>query len=164
MLQALLNNKLKDSFKDPYFRPSEDTLTSSVIGLMQYLPNEVIWKLLSQACGMKSNLTLNLGNIISFHFWARWNALGTSNSNFVEPDVWIETDKYDIIIEAKKHDCSVLQYKDQWKKELKALCNERLEDTNKKILFIALGGNESLYNDTVEVNCQSYIAGVFGFL
>ena len=34
MLQALLNNKLKDSFKDPYFRPSEDTLTSSVIGLM----------------------------------------------------------------------------------------------------------------------------------
>lgn len=156
MLQALLNNKLKDSFKDPYFRPSEDTLTSSVIGLMQYLPNEVIWKLLSQACGMKSNLTLNLGNIISFHFWARWNALGTSNSNFVEPDVWIETDKYDIIIEAKKHNSSVSQNKDQWKKELKALCNERLEDTNKKILFIALGGNESLYNDTVEVDGQSY--------
>jgi len=31
-------------------------------------------------------------------------------------------------------------------------------------LFIALGGNECLYNDTVEVNGQSYIAGVFGFL
>ena len=73
----------------------------------------------------------------------------------------LKTDKYDIIIEAKKHDSSVLQNKDQWKKELKALCNERLEDTNKKILFIALGGNESLYNDTVEVNAQSYIAGNF---
>jgi len=31
-------------------------------------------------------------------------------------------------------------------------------------LFIALGGNECLYNDTVEVNAQSYIAGVFEFL
>ena len=90
MLQALLNNKLKDSFKDPYFRPSEDTLTSSVIGLMQYLPNEVIWKLLSQACGMKSNLTLNLGNIISFHFGQDGMLWEQVILNFVEPDVWIE--------------------------------------------------------------------------
>lgn len=156
MLQALLHKKLKDSFVDPHFSPSEDTLTSSVIGIMQYLPDEVIWTLLRQACGLKSNLPKKLGNITDFHFWTRWNASETINSKFVEPDVWIETDKYDIIIEAKKTDSWILQYKDQWKKELKALLNERTEDSNKGILFFALGGNDSLYDDTAEVDDQSY--------
>lgn len=56
MLQALLHKKLKNSFENPHFRPSEDTLTSSVLGLMQYLPDAVFWELLRSSCGMSSNL------------------------------------------------------------------------------------------------------------
>ena len=55
MLQALLHKKLKDSFENPHFKPSEDSLTSSVMGLMQYLPDDIFWDLLrSSVAGLRT--------------------------------------------------------------------------------------------------------------
>jgi hypothetical protein len=154
MLQALFKNKLKDSFSDPYFRPSEDSLTSSIIGLMQFLPDYLFWYLFKQSCGNNSDLPTDIGKINGFYFWDRWSAKGTYNSNYVEPDVWIDTEKYYIIIEAKKTDYFG-QHIDQWENELRALKNE-VEYLDKEIIFIALGGNDSLKNCSTEVDSNSY--------
>jgi hypothetical protein len=154
MLQALLKNKLKDSFRDPYFRPSEDSLTSSVIGLMQFLPDDLFWFLLRQSCGMNSDLPADVGSVSGVFFWDRWSAEGTHNSVYVEPDIWLDTEKYYIVIEAKKSDY-IGQHIDQWKNEIRALRNEK-ECFDKDILFIALGGNESLQNSNIEVEGIQY--------
>lgn len=154
MLQALLKHKLKDSFSDPSFRPSEDTLTSSVIGLLQFLPDELFWFFLRQSCGKTSQLPESIGNINGVHFWDRWNAEGTHNSTYVEPDVWIDAESYCVIIEAKKQD-GYGQYMNQWENEIKAFVNEWGVD-EKKIVFVALGGNESLKDCVCQVEKNDY--------
>lgn len=154
MLQALLKHKLKDSFSDPSFRPSEDTLTSSVIGLLQFLPDELFWFFLRQSCGKASQLPESIGDINGVHFWDRWNAEGTHNSIYVEPDVWIDAESYCVIIEAKKQD-GYGQYMNQWENEIKAFVNEWGVD-EKKIIFVALGGNESLKDCVCHVAKKDY--------
>lgn len=156
MLQALLHKKLKNSFESPHFRPSEDTLTSSVLGLMQYLPDAVFWELLRSSCGMSSNLPEFVGAIISVNFWDKWDATNTNNSHLVEPDVWIDTENYYIIVEAKKYDASEMQHDDQWENEIKALLNENNGKLDKELIFIALGGNDSLIDSSCVVNGTEY--------
>jgi len=156
MLQALIHKKLKDSFNDPHFHPSEDSLTSSVIGLLQYLPDDIVWMVLKKSCGRTSVLPDDIGAIRSINFWDRWNPRDTGNSLFVEPDVWIDTDKYDIIIEAKKYDSWGMQHMDQWENEIKALKNEHEGGDEKEIVFIALGGNESMYDSICIVDKKEY--------
>lgn len=142
MLQALLHSKLKDSFHDPHFSPSEDTLTSSVFGLLQYLPDKVFWDVLRNSCGdgMKK-LPNDVGEIKSVEFWPKlFNVDGVeANSRYVEPDVLLTTDKYHIIIEAKKNDGGG-QYEQQWRKEIQALLVDPRQK-NQKIILIAMGGN-----------------------
>ena len=104
MLQALLKNKLKEAFRDSYFEPSEDSKTSSVFGLLQYLPAQTMWNLLRQSCGNNSSLIEKSGGLQNIQFWERWLAEGDeiSNSSFVEPDVFCEFDEFNLIVEAKK--------------------------------------------------------------
>lgn len=107
MLQAILHNKFGKAISLGYFKGIEDTLTSSVIGLLQYLPDSVVWEILRGACGQSSdNFPVNIGAVLDYHFWERFDASGTINSTAVEPDVWIETETFDIIIEAKRSDDS----------------------------------------------------------
>ena len=167
MLQALLHKKLKDSFDNTRFRPSEDSLTSSVLGLMQYLPDDIFWGFLRSSCGRSSNLPESVGSIISVNFWDRWDATDTRNSNFVEPDVWIDTENYYIIVEAKKNDFFCMQHDDQWENEIKALLNENDGKLNKKLIIIALSGNESLYDSTCivdDIERPIYTASWFNLL
>ena len=167
MLQALLHKKLKDSFENPHFRPSEDSLTSSVLGLMQYLPDGVFWDLLRSSCGRLSNLPESVGAIISVNFWDRWDATDTWNTNLVEPDVWIDTKDYYIIIEAKEYDASGMQHDDQWENEIKALLNENDGKLDKELIFIALGGNESLLDSACVIDgmeCPIHTASWFNML
>lgn len=155
MLHALLHNKLKDSFQDPHFKPSEDSLTSSVIGLMQYLPDYLFWQLLRDSCGKLSKLPKDVGKILAVNFWERMLPDGMCNSSFVEPDVWIECDMYHIIIEAKKYD-SCGQEEEQWRKEIVSF-NKTFDDNNKELVFIALGGNVSLQDCYITVDGKQYI-------
>ena len=157
MLQALLKHKLKEAFRDSYFEPSEDSKTSSVFGLLQYLPTQTMWNLLRQSCGNNSSLIEKSGELQNIQFWTRWSAEGDeiSNSNYVEPDIFCEFDNFNLIIEAKKDDYSG-QYEQQWKNEINAYLNE-YPDNDKQLIFIAFGGNKTLKTRKLLVNKQEYI-------
>ncbi|WP_418892893.1 hypothetical protein [Limibacterium fermenti] len=154
MIQALLKNKLKDSFTDPHFTPSEDSLTSSIIGMLQYLPDTVFWQLLRSSCGKQSKIPKEIGEIKSIQFWEKMTPDGKQNSRYVEPDVWIEAEKFDVIIEAKKRDCRG-QCVDQWKKEILSFSSE-VNNINKTLIFIALGGNILLQDCTLSIGRKQY--------
>jgi hypothetical protein len=157
MLQALLKHKLKEAFRDSYFEPSEDSKTSSIFGLLQYLPSQIMWNLLRQSCGDNSSLIEESGELQDIQFWARWSAEGDeiSNSSYVEPDVFCEFDKFNLIIEAKKGDNSG-QYEQQWKNEISAYLNE-YPNNKKKLIFVAFGGNKTLKIGELSVKGQEYI-------
>ena len=157
MLQALLKHKLKEAFRDSYFEPSEDSKTSSVFGLLQYLPSQILWNLLRQSCGNNSLLIETSGELQDIQFWARWSAEGDEipNSSYVEPDVFCEFDNFNLIVEAKKDDHSG-QYEQQWKNEINAYLNE-YPDNKKKLIFIAFGGNKTLKTRKLPVKGQEYI-------
>lgn len=165
MLQAVLHKKLKASFVDPTFRPSEDTLTSSVVGLMRYLPPDLFHKILKESCGINSSFPNDIGYVDYIGFWEHWDATETSNARIVEPDVIISTDKYQIIVEAKKGDGSG-QYHQQWRNEIKAFLNtHKLGDRN--LILLALGGNTSLGHKKLTVDdiaCSVYKASWFNVL
>lgn len=154
MLQALFKNKLKDSFYDPTFRPSEDSLTSSVIGILQFLPDVEFWDIIRKACGRKSRLVKNIGKIECVLFWPRLDAAGTDNTSYVEPDVLIVSEQFIVIVEAKKTD-EWGQHWDQWENEIKSVLNTYPTD-EKKIILIALGGNDSLKEKVCTVDGVNY--------
>lgn len=156
MLQALLHNKLGRAISDGYFSPTEDSLTSSTFGVLQYLPDNLVFKILEGACGLRSSLPKDVGRILSITFWPQFGAEGTHNSVRVEPDVWIECDACHILIEAKKIDDAYgyAQSEDQWFNEIKSLKNE--VGDGKKIILIALGGNDNLYDAEKEVDGENY--------
>jgi len=122
----------------------EDSLTSSVFDLMKYLPDHLIHKVLRNSL-FHNKLPSDLGNLEQISFWDKWNASNTSNSSYVEPDVFMRFEKVDIILEAKRYDFNQ-QYKDQMVNELVSYCNEYHSD-NKDLLFIEVGGLNSLEDE-----------------
>lgn len=140
---------------------NEDFKTSSSIGLLQYLPDEVFWNIMRNSC--VGFTTTDFGKIESFNFWAHTDATDTSNSQLVEPDVWIETEKYDVIIEAKVGDGGG-QYTAQWQNEIQSIKNEQNNnDYEKPIILIALGGNENMHPERV-MDCPVYKASWYNLL
>lgn len=154
MLQALIHKKLKASFTDPHFRPSEDTLTASVLGRFQYLPDNEVATIFRNAFGLSTSFPESIGQILDYQFWTHWDATNTDNSNFVEPEVWIETSDYNIIVEAKKFDGGG-QYEDQWRNEIQSFMDTFPLD-KRLIIFIAIGGNTSLTERTILVKENRY--------
>lgn len=138
MLQAYLHNKeLGDT---------EDSKTSSVWGVLQYLPDNVILSLINKLLDNKRPIHSE-DKITKFEFWPRWDPTGTINDRYVEPDIYIETTNFDIIIEVKKNDTTDNpQYFEQWEKEILALQNEKNNKTN-DIIFLTLGGNDFSKSD-----------------
>ncbi|MBQ9310141.1 MAG: hypothetical protein IJ222_04675 [Bacteroidales bacterium] len=160
MLQALFKQKLGRAIQEGIFHGIEDTLTSSVVGLLQYLPDALFWKVLRGSCGASlASLPEDVGPIQGVHFWERMDATGTYNSQSVEPDVWIETDLYNIIIEAKRSDSSSdnAQSTYQWFNEIVALNNSTKGETDKELVFLAIGGNDTLRDLIFDVNGKEYI-------
>ncbi|MFA8436785.1 MAG: hypothetical protein ACEPOZ_19945 [Marinifilaceae bacterium] len=146
MLHSILKRKVTiDGVK-------EDSFTSSVIGLMQYLPCETFWFLLREACSDKSNLPQIAGSLIGLQFWPRWDATGIKGRKYIEPDVFLEFTNFDLIIEAKRGDDGG-QYEDQWKNQIRAYCNERTEE-KKKLFYITLGGNSNKLNEKVSIEYE----------
>lgn len=154
MLQALLHSKLKDSFENTSFSPSEDTLTSSVFGILQYLPDDTLWNIVRNSCGEeKENLPETIGEIEYIDFWPQYPAVEglTTNRRYVEPDVLLVTKKYYVIIEAKKYDGGG-QRLTQWKNEIISINSE---DNTKEILFVAMGGNSTLMHEEISVELKN---------
>ena len=142
MLQAILHKK---NLWTPTGKRSEDALTSSTIGLLQYLPDETFWQILYEASGQKLPRLSEVGVIKNISFWERMSAEGTNNKSSVEPDVWLELERMHLIIEAKRYE-EEGQYEGQWLNEIQALLNTLAEDDERPIWLLALGGN----NQTTE--------------
>lgn len=151
MLQAILLNKAGRNISSnevhwrQIFIASEDSLTSTIFGTLRYLPNELFWRVLLNSC---YNCPINKGeNIIeSFEYWAHWNAANATNANFIEPDLFIRTSKFDLIVEAKRYDHNQ-QYELQWLNEIQGYLNHYRED-NKQVYLLAVGG---ISNEAVEM-------------
>ena len=149
MIQAILRNKIKSEVRN-YFKTKEDTLTSSVIGNLLFLPTNFILEILANSSYDKFTYS-HFGKLLSFDFWPHWNSENTSNSNFVEPDVFIRFENVDLIIEAKRYDDNQ-QYIGQWKNEIISYYNE-YEDEKKDLILLAIGGINS--NNTEHISTES---------
>lgn len=143
MLHVINHNKAGRNFNEgevhwrSLFKTSEDSLTSSIFERLAYLPDEMSWKILKDAC-YGNDLPKVAGPLLSIEYWPHWNSENTVNSNFVEPDVFLRYPGFDLLIEAKRFDDNQ-QNQFQWKKELESYTNEYLGE-KKAIYFIALGG------------------------
>jgi hypothetical protein len=155
MLQAIILNKAGRNISSDeihwkeLFKASEDSLTSTIFGLLFYLPNELFWNILLQSCYGDVIPDYN-SQIINYMFWPRWDAKDSANSFHVEPDLFIETLNYNIIIEAKRYDYNQ-QKTIQWRTELQAYINE-YGDTDKEVYLIALGGIRSEETEILKIN------------
>ncbi|WP_407508342.1 hypothetical protein [Elizabethkingia anophelis] len=142
-----------------YFRVCEDSLTSTVFDLLKYLPSEIFWSILKKSL-YHQKLPKISGEILEFTYWAKWNANETDNSRYIEPDLFIRFQEFDLIIEAKRYNEN--QQKDlQISNEIKSYYNEFGED-NKDLYFIQLGGlldleevQEKFINSNKVVFCKS---------
>lgn len=162
MLQAFFKGKLV--IQDNRVKHNEDLKTSSSIGLLQYLPDDVFWNIMRNGCiGFPA---IDFGKITSFIFWAHNDPTGTRNTDYVEPDVWIETENYDVIIEVKKMDenGTYPQSMEQWQDQIQSVKNEQNNnDYEKPIILIALGGNENMLPE-IASGCPVYKASWYNVL
>ncbi len=115
----------------------EDSLTASVITHLLHLPCELFWRILRNAC-YTENLPEYPGEPLEVIPWPKWNAKGSKNTNYVEPDVFIRFPEFDLIFEAKRWDDG-MQNPDQWWRELIGYLNEYGEE-RQQVRLIALGG------------------------
>lgn len=145
MIYAIKNNQIDRNL----YKANEDAFTSTIFERLNYLPVELFAEILKQSVyGGFPNLDFN--KINEYSFWPHWNSEGTDNANYVEPDVFIRFQNFDLIIEAKRYDDNQ-QKKSQWKNEIKAYFNEYSEE-NKKLIFIALGGINDEKKEVVEID------------
>lgn len=146
-----------------FFKANEDSLSSSVFGLLLYLPVETLLKLINKACYQPTKFPIS-SKIVSYEFWPHWDNTGTENGLYVEPDIFIRFDTFDLIIEAKRYDFTNLQFHSQWEKEIKGYMNE-YSDENKKMYFIALGGFKDFWQpqSSVQVDNKTYDIIVLGW-
>jgi hypothetical protein len=150
MIQAIIANRgLRRAFK-----ANEDALTSSVFERLMYLPKELFQQIVSKAL-LQEIPNLDLTQIESLEYWPHWDSEGSTNKNFVEPDIFIRTKNQDIIIEAKRYD-SRQQYKGQWKNELVSYKNVYGEE-QKELIFIALGGLRTKSSEKIEILDQEIV-------
>lgn len=138
MLHSTYHNK--DTYEDPK--------TSSVFETMLMLPDDLFWAIVRNACLDNDNLPIIAGQIEGYSFWPHWDPTGTTNNTFVEPDVFIRFQSFDLIIEAKYGERSG-QYSQQWENEIIAYRNEYGND--KPLYFIAVGGNAEKASEKVSI-------------
>lgn len=135
----------------PYFthrkgetRFCEDSLTASVFGLLQYLPSDIFWSILKRSL-LHDKLPYAVGELQHIGFWEKWNPTETRNSKYVEPDVLLRYQEFDIILEAKRYDSSQ-QSHHQMEDQIRAYQNVYgLE--SKSLIFIQVGGLHSFVDE-----------------
>ena len=127
---------------------NEDPKTSTVFELLLLLPDEVVWDILRSACFDGRNMPPVAGRIESYQFWPHWISKGSTNALYVEPDVFIRFQLFDLIIEAKYGECSG-QYRQQWENEIIAYHNEFA--SAKPVCLIAVGGNADKTSESFEL-------------
>ena len=122
------------------------------------LPDNVFWHILKSSCFYNERMLTNSGRLLSYGFWAHWahrDNTGTGNNTYVEPDLFIRFEEFDVIIEAKYGDYGG-QYIKQWTQELTAYDNEYGKE-KKPVIFIAVGGNMSMDIEEIKVRSRKHL-------
>lgn len=137
----------------------EDSLTSTVFGLLKYLPTETFWSILKKSLYHQELPSIS-GEIQEYEYWPKWLAENTGNERYVEPDLFIRFEEFDLLIEAKRQNENQ-QRDDQIAAQIQAYYNEYEED-NKALYYIQVGGLLDLnkekprhYNDKKIVMCKT---------
>lgn len=131
--------------------PCEDSLTATLFDTLKHLPSNLLWGIIKKSL-IKGTLPAESGELLSISFWDKWDAINTSNINFVEPDVFLRFEKLDLIVEAKRYDS--FQQKDyQIINEIIAYFNMYKED-EKDMYFLQLGGLQD--TDFYHENLKDY--------
>lgn len=136
----------------------EGPKTSSVFENLMLLPDNVFWHILKSSCFYNERMLTNSGRLLSYGFWAHWahrDNTGTGNNTYVEPDLFIRFEEFDVIIEAKYGDYGG-QYIKQWTQELTAYDNEYGKE-KKPVIFIAVGGNMSMDIEEIKVRSRKHL-------
>lgn len=133
----------------------EDPKTSSVFENLMLLPDNVFWHILKSSCFYNERMLVNSGKLLSYEFWSHWDNTGTDNNTYVEPDLFIRFEEFDVIIEAKYGDYGG-QYLKQWTQELTAYDNEYGKE-EKPVIFIAVGGNMSMDIEEIKVRSRKHL-------
>ena len=127
----------------------EDPKTSTIFELLLCFPDNYLWDIIYNAIMDKRELPKYVGNLCNYIFWPKWDKEGTTNSIYVEPDLFLRFNEVDIIIEAKRSD-NVGQDKNEWYRELRTYYNEY--SAPRKVILIAVGGNKDVYREQLYIN------------
>ncbi|RZK40436.1 MAG: hypothetical protein EOO61_06475 [Hymenobacter sp.] len=171
MFQAIKRNKAGRNFQDAtdwrsLFGASEDSLTSCVFGHLFYLPAAMVWALLQDsAYQLQLPESIEAPVITSYDFWPHWPAALTRNANYVEPDVFVRTASFDLILEAKRYDYDQ-QDCAQWQDQLQAYLNEFGDETlpgehKQPVLLLAMGGIQAGDELPTQICCSGTTATVY---
>lgn len=155
MIKAIINNK--DRLDDEgSINQNEDARTSMTFGRLLYLPEELLWTILTKAC--TTTLPKSTGKLLSVEFWPKWSSKDTNNSVYVEPDIFMRFDNFDLIIEAKKDDNGGnCQTNYQWENEIQSYLNEYSNSKSHKELFLlAIGGNNDLSTCYIKIQDETF--------
>lgn len=87
----------------------EDSLTSGIFDTLFLLPEQLYWEILRKAVratpqNTEQEMPTQVGHLLHYSFWPKWNPENTQNVNYVEPDVFIRFSEFDVIIEAKLYE------------------------------------------------------------
>jgi hypothetical protein len=154
MLQAILINKAGRSITSTevhwrqLFTASEDSLTSTIFGTLLYLPRKLFWQILHNA-SYHCTLPNEDNKIESIEYWPHWKAENSKNLNFIEPDIFLRTSNYDLIVEAKRYDYDQ-QNSIQWLNEFHGYLNHYSDDA-KTVFLLAIGGISNECNETFKI-------------
>ena len=136
------------------FTASEDSLTSTVFGNLFHLPIELFWEILNNAC-YSEMITKQNPRILSVEFWPHWNAENSNNTDYIEPDIFIRTIDFDLIIEAKRFDNNQ-QSINQWNTEFQGYLNE-YGDEQKKVILLAIGGIDNEQPESIQLKDKTIL-------
>lgn len=137
MLQAFLHSKRKLEYVKEANPFVEDTLTSSVFGLLRYLPDSLLAAVWANVFRQIEE-DVSLGAMSECAFWPRWNL--PANGSWCEPDVFFRFDAADVIVEAKRSDAESLQKVSQWETQLTAYQAQKGDSAAPPLFFMAIGG------------------------
>ncbi len=147
MLNAILHSKdryignSQENFRSMY-NDIEDFFTAAIFSRFTYLPVSEQSRILTLLTGDKKFLMIT--ELKNREFWPSWY-LDIENRR-VEPDLFLEYDIINVIVEAKRNDVT-LHSAEQLQREIDAYLSEY--PSNKKFILLAIGGGCSFQHENI---------------
>ena len=157
MLHAVLHGKAgrieidgqNQSWRE-LFRQFEDLLTAVFVGRFQYLSDQGLTDVLDVL--LDGVDVESLGKLDSIEYWPKHE--GVEDRSFVEPDIVIRFSQAILLIEFKRPDGA--QSYLQWSDEMTALLAQDEVEAKTNVVFLALGGVGSKWQEDARVLKDSF--------